>query len=83
VVRHHLIPDLGRVRLSRLTPDEVQGMLNRKLEAGLSPRRVDYLRGILHRALNQALRWWAGMSPGWSARPSMSATGSTPWTQMR
>ena len=57
VVRHHLIPDLGRIRLSRLTPDEVQGMLNRKLEAGLSPRRVDYLRGILHRALNQALRW--------------------------
>ena len=45
VVRHHL------------TPDAVQGMLNRKLEAGLSPRRVDYLRGILHRALNQALRW--------------------------
>ena len=57
VVRHHLIPDLGRIRLSRLTPDEVQEMLNRKLEAGLSPRRVDYLRGILHRALNQALRW--------------------------
>ena len=49
VLRHHLIPDLGRIRLSRLTPDEVQEMLNRKSEAGLSPRRVDYLRGVLHR----------------------------------
>jgi len=32
-------------------------MLNRKLAEGLSPRRVDFLRGVLHRALNQALRW--------------------------
>jgi integrase len=55
VVRHHLIPDLGRIRLSRPTPDEVHGMLNRKLDAGLSPRRVDFLRGILRRALRWGL----------------------------
>jgi len=56
IVNHHLIPELGRIRLSRLSPQDVQEMLNRKLAEGLSPRRVDYLRGVLHRALNQALR---------------------------
>ncbi len=57
IVNDHLIPELGRIRLSRLAPQDVQEMLNRKLAEGLSPRRVDYLRGVLHRALNQALRW--------------------------
>jgi integrase len=57
IVNHHLIPELGRIRLSWLSPQDVQEMLNRKLAEGLSPRRVDYLRGVLHRALNQALRW--------------------------
>ena len=57
IVRGHLVPELGKVPLSRLTPQQVQAMMNRKLEAGLSPRRVDYLRGVLRRALNDALRW--------------------------
>jgi len=47
IVNHHLIPELGRIRLTRLSPQEVQEMLNRKLAEGLSPRRVDYLRGVL------------------------------------
>jgi integrase len=57
IVHRHLIPELGRIRLGRLSPQDVQEMLNRKLAEGLSPRRVDYLRGVLHRAPNQALRW--------------------------
>ena len=57
IVRGHLVPELGKVPLSRLTPQQVQAMMNRKLEAGLSARRVDYLRGVLRRALNDALRW--------------------------
>ncbi|MHB1525673.1 MAG: N-terminal phage integrase SAM-like domain-containing protein [Candidatus Dormibacteria bacterium] len=49
VVRHHHLPDLGRVRLSRLTPQDVQEMLNRwglvgRNVAGLarSPKKVRY-----------------------------------------
>jgi integrase len=57
VVRVHLVPELGSLRLSRLTPQHVQALMNRKLEAGLSPLRVDYLRRVLRRALNDALRW--------------------------
>jgi integrase len=57
LVRVHLVPELGRISLNRLTPQHVQAMMNRKLEAGLSPRRVDYIRAVLRRALNDALRW--------------------------
>jgi integrase len=57
IVRLHIEPDLGKVRLNRLAPAQVQAMLNRKLAAGLSPRRVDYIRAVLRGALNQAFRW--------------------------
>ncbi len=57
LVRLHIEPELGKVRLNRLTPAQVQAMLNRKLASGLSPRRVDYIRSVLRNALNQALRW--------------------------
>jgi len=44
IVRRHLVPELGRIHLARLTPADVQAMMNRKLAQGLSARRVDYLR---------------------------------------
>ena len=57
LVRMHLIPELGHVPLAKLTPHQVQSMLNRKLASGLAPRRVAMIRGVLRTALNQALRW--------------------------
>jgi integrase len=56
-VRLHLTPTLGDIRLEKLSPQHVQTMLNRKLKDGLAPRTVAYLRVVLRRALNQALRW--------------------------
>lgn len=55
--RIHLIPELGRIPLVKLTPQHVQSLLNAKLTGGLAPRSVHHLRAILRRALNQALRW--------------------------
>ncbi|MFN2452555.1 MAG: tyrosine recombinase XerC, partial [Candidatus Dormibacteria bacterium] len=57
LIGRHIEPELGKVRLNKLTPGMVQGLLNRKLEAGLSPRGVDYMRAVLRAALNHALRW--------------------------
>ena len=56
-VRVHLVPSIGRVRLTRLQPSDVQRMLNTKLASGLAPRTVCHLRAILRHALNQAVRW--------------------------
>ena len=53
----HLIPGLGRIALAKLTPAEIQAFLNRKLESGLSPRRVQYIHAVLRRALVTAEKW--------------------------
>jgi integrase len=54
LVRLHLEPSLGRIRLSRLTPRDVRKLINSKLNAGLSPRRVQYIHAVLRKALSQA-----------------------------
>ena len=61
LVRAHVSPALGNVKLSKLTPARLQGFYRDKLDSGLSPRTVQYLHVVLHRALKQALRW--GMVP--------------------
>jgi integrase len=57
LVRLHVIPELGRVRLARLTPEQVQALLNKKLTAGMSPRSVELIRAVLRQALGHAQRW--------------------------
>jgi integrase len=57
LVRMHLVPEIGRVPLAKLSPQHVQALMNRKLASGLAPRRVAMIRGVLRTALNQALRW--------------------------
>lgn len=57
VVRLHLVPELGGVRLSRLTPMEVQTLYRERLDSGLSPRTVQIIHTTLHKALKQAVRW--------------------------
>jgi integrase len=57
LVRLHLAPELGRIALAKLSPQEVQEFINRKQAAGLSPRTIQYLHAILRAALNRALKW--------------------------
>jgi len=56
-VRKYIIPALGRHQIRKLTPQQVQRFLNDTHARGLAPRTVQYIRAILRRALNQALRW--------------------------
>jgi len=57
LVRLHIEPDLGRIRLAKLTPQDVQELMNRKLKEGLSPRTVQYIHAVIRRALVQARKW--------------------------
>jgi integrase len=57
----HVVPNLGRISLAKLTPQHIQTLYSRKLEEGLSPTTVHHLHTVLHHALDQALRW--GMTP--------------------
>ena len=53
----HLAPALGRHPLAKLGPEHVQAMMRAKLDAGLSPRTVQGIRGTLRTALNRAVKW--------------------------
>jgi integrase len=55
VVRLHIRPVLGKVKLKNLTSAHVRGLYRQKLDAGLSPRTVQYVHVTLHKALKQAV----------------------------
>jgi integrase len=55
IVRLHIRPVLGKVRLKNLTAAHVRGLYRQKLDNGLSPRTVQYVHVTLHKALKQAI----------------------------
>ncbi len=56
IVRNHLAPALGRVRLAELTATQIQQYLNGKREEGLCSNTVRKHHGVLHNALEHARR---------------------------
>lgn len=57
IVRVHLIPDLGRMQLANLAPEDIIKLMGRKAAAGLSPTTVRYIKRILGAALKHAMNW--------------------------
>lgn len=55
IVRVHISPALGRMKLKALTPAHARALYRQKLDAGLSPRTVNYIHVTLHKALSQAV----------------------------
>jgi integrase len=56
-IHKHLVPTLGKIRIDRLTPQDVQEMINGRLTAGFSPKTVAYVHQVLRTALELARRW--------------------------
>lgn len=69
IVSQHLVPGLGHIELRKLAPQQVQQLLNEKLQSKrklqngrestktISPRTVAYIHAVLRSALDQALKW--------------------------
>lgn len=57
VVRVHVVPALGRVRMRELTPLHVQAMLDGERRRGTGGRTLLAIYQTLHRALAMAVRW--------------------------
>jgi integrase len=57
VVRLHLKPSLGIIKLDRINALQIQSLYRAKLDSGLSPRTVQIIHVTLHKALKQAVRW--------------------------
>lgn len=54
--RNHIIPRIGQKKLAELTAQDVQRMLAEMIEAGASPTTAKYARGVLRKALDDAMR---------------------------
>jgi integrase len=54
IIRTHIKPALGRIKLKNLTPTHVRGLHREKLDADLAPATVRKIHSTLHKALSQA-----------------------------
>lgn len=57
LVRLYIVPGLGRIKLQSLTPQQVQTFYSKKLKEGLSPKSINNIHGLLHKALSNAVKW--------------------------
>ena len=55
--RNHIVPALGKLRVTDVTPQRIIAFLNEKRASGLSPRTIQYLHAIIRQVLDQAYRW--------------------------
>jgi integrase len=55
IVRVHIKPVFGRIKLKSLTPNHVRTLYRKKLDSGLAPRTVNYVHTTLHKALKDAV----------------------------
>src|SRR5947209_343086 len=57
----YIVADLGEVWLQKLTPEQVRKFYTKKGKDGLSSKTINAIHGVLHGALDNAVRW--GMVP--------------------
>lgn len=57
VLKNYLVPGLGKVKLHKLAPQQVQVFYTRKINEGLAPKTVRNMHGVLHKALDIAVKW--------------------------
>jgi len=57
LIRLHIKPELGEIRLTQLRPDHLQALYSQKRNAGLSNRTVQFIHSIIHKVLGQAMKW--------------------------
>lgn len=57
LVRMHIRPETGAIKLSALRPDHLQKLYSAKLDSGLSRRTVHFIHSVIHKVLDQTLKW--------------------------
>ena len=57
LLNRHILPPLGHIQVQKLAPQHVQALYACKLKEGLTARTVHSIHSILHKALDNAVRW--------------------------
>jgi integrase len=55
LINRHTLPHIGRRRLARLTPEDLERLYCEKAREGLSAQTITNLHRVLHTALSQAV----------------------------
>lgn len=65
ILKNHVLPTLGSMRLRELSAAHVQAVLNGKLAKGLSTQTVTHIRNCISAVLRhaKAMQWFAGELP--------------------
>ena len=58
-IRLHLVPGIGKIRLARLSPPQLDAWFRTHQQNGTSARNIRYARTALRAALSQARKWRA------------------------
>jgi len=70
VLRHHLVPALGAIPVGELATAHIDALYGDLRRDGLSAGTVRRIHGVLHAALEQAVRWeWIWSNPAAHASP--------------
>jgi integrase len=56
-IRNHIIPKIGKIRLEKLRPVDIDQMYSKWRADGMAEATVRRLHSIVHAALHQAMRW--------------------------
>ena len=56
IIKQHINPVLGSIKINELKPAEIQAFYNNKVELGIGVRTVRLIHSVLHCALNHALK---------------------------
>lgn len=57
IVQHRIVPHIGALKLSKVTPAAIQTRYAALAADGLTPRSIVNTHAVLRRALNQAVKW--------------------------
>jgi integrase len=57
IIRCHILPEFGNVKLSKLTPEMLDNVYRKKRQAGESKFIIFKIHKIMRQALNRAVRW--------------------------
>lgn len=57
IVEKRIVPRLGKLKLSKVTPAAIQGLYADLAAEGLTARSIVNTHAVLRRALNQAVKW--------------------------
>ncbi len=57
IARLHIVPTLGKMKLTQIQPNHVQQLHSQLTDSGLSAKSVRNVHAVLRHALNQAVDW--------------------------